>query len=140
MHTPENKALVREYFAELWNHKRVELLSRYVAADCQVHFPAGQERRIRDVQEWMQSTFAVFGDAHFQVEALIGDEELVACRWRFTGTNTGDVLGTKATYRQVEYPGMSWFRLASGKIVEIWANQDSFGLLQQLGITPVPGQ
>jgi hypothetical protein len=31
-------------------------------------------------------------------------------------------------------------RVAHGKIIEEWSNQDWLGLLQQLGVVPVPGQ
>jgi predicted SnoaL-like aldol condensation-catalyzing enzyme len=37
-------------------------------------------------------------------------------------------------------PGMSIFRIANGKIVEHWGENDAMGLLMQLGVLPAPGQ
>jgi predicted SnoaL-like aldol condensation-catalyzing enzyme len=35
---------------------------------------------------------------------------------------------------------MSIFRIANGKIVEHWGENDALGTMQQLGFIPAPGQ
>jgi len=35
---------------------------------------------------------------------------------------------------------MTIYRLAAGKIVEVWWSKDMFSLLIQLGVIPPPGQ
>jgi predicted ester cyclase len=42
--------------------------------------------------------------------------------------------------KQVTVTGMLIARVANGKIIEEWGNTDWMGLLQQLGVVPIPGQ
>ena len=61
--------------------------------------------------------------------------------WR--GTNTGDIvtpMHIPATGKQVTVAGITIVRFAGGKGVEVWNQQDSLGVFQQLGLIPVPGQ
>jgi predicted ester cyclase len=41
--------------------------------------------------------------------------------------------------KQIEMTGITIFRLANGKLIEGWTNEDLFGMLQQLGAVPAPG-
>jgi predicted ester cyclase len=51
-----------------------------------------------------------------------------------SGTHTGDFYGIPATGKRVEFTGMYIARIADGKIVEHWAEEDAYGLLLQLGL------
>ena len=44
------------------------------------------------------------------------------------------------TGKQFTMPGISIVRLAGGKSVEQWVVHDQLGMLQQLGLIPVPAQ
>ncbi|MBL8132876.1 MAG: ester cyclase [Anaerolineae bacterium] len=57
-------------------------------------------------------------------------------RWTFSGTHTGSYMGYAGTGRSVSVTGMNVFRIADGKIIELWTNGDDLGELQQLGIIP----
>jgi predicted ester cyclase len=48
--------------------------------------------------------------------------------------HTGEFMGAAPTGRQVIVTGMNLFRIAGGKIVEIWLNADDLSELQQLGV------
>jgi predicted ester cyclase len=56
-------------------------------------------------------------------------------------THTGvSIFGAPAgTGKKVKTTGISLYRIANGKIVEHWAEMDSLGVLQQLGLMPSPG-
>ncbi len=43
------------------------------------------------------------------------------------------------TGKQVAFSGMESYRIADGKIVEIWACSDTLGVFQQLGVIPPMG-
>jgi predicted ester cyclase len=49
-------------------------------------------------------------------------------------------MGIPATGKLVTVTGTDIFRIAGGKIVELWQHWDQLGLLQQLGVIPTPGQ
>ena len=49
-------------------------------------------------------------------------------------------MGISATGNQIEVKGIEVFRIADGKIVELWASMDNLGMMQQLGVLPPMGQ
>ena len=49
-------------------------------------------------------------------------------------------MGIPPTGVQVRVTGISFFRIAGGKIVERWLNRDALGMMQQLGFKLVPPQ
>jgi len=50
-----------------------------------------------------------------------------------TGTNTGSFMGIPPTGKHVSFTGIYIARIADGKIVEHWGEEDSVSMLQQLG-------
>ncbi len=47
-------------------------------------------------------------------------------------------MGMPPSGKQLTFTGITTVRMANGKIVERWANVDELGLLQQLGVVPLP--
>lgn len=47
-------------------------------------------------------------------------------------------LGMPPTGKHVTSSGISIFRIAGGKIVEHWGENDALGTFQQLGLIPTP--
>lgn len=81
---------------------------------------------------------SAFSDAHWHVEDLLADGDLVVTRWYGTGVQDGDLPGIPAAGGRVHVPGMWWQRLAGGQIVESWQVWDTLAMLQQLGAIPAP--
>jgi len=79
-------------------------------------------------------------DLHFTIEDQMAEGDKVVTRYTAGGTHLGPFMGIPPTGKQVTATGMSIIRVANGKIVEEWANGDDLGLLQQLGVNPMPGQ
>jgi predicted ester cyclase len=61
-------------------------------------------------------------------------------RWSSTGTHNGVFMGIPPTGKPTTVTGIDIFRIAGGKLVELWQNWDQLGLLQQIGAIPAPGQ
>jgi predicted ester cyclase len=55
------------------------------------------------------------------------------------GTHRGDFLGIAPTHRAIAYEAIDISRFADGKLVEHWGIPDYLTLLQQLGVTRLPG-
>jgi hypothetical protein len=57
-----------------------------------------------------------------------------------TGTNTGpfELSGLPPTGRPVTMTGQEIFRVADGKLAELWHQEDVPGMLSQLGLEPPP--
>ena len=64
---------------------------------------------------------------------MLAEGDLVAARWTMDGTNTGPWGDQPPTGRHVRFSGVNIFRLAGGKVVEIWNHRDDLGVAQQLG-------
>ena len=140
MSTEDNKALVRRY-QETHNTNNLGALDDIVAADIISHsslpgVPAGLEGGKMVHMMFMSA----FPDGHVTIDDLVAEGDKVVERFTFTGTNRGSFLGAPPTGKRVTATGMSVFRIAGGKIVEHWGQNDTMGVMQQLGLIPSPGQ
>lgn len=139
MSAEENKDVVRRYWEEVWNQKRLNMLEEFVAPVHTIHLPGGQAHRPPSIPVWVDQAMISFPDVHFTLEDMIAEGDRVATRWSYLATHTGPFLGIPPTGRQVTDSGTTTVRIEDGKIAEMWVNQDSLGLLQQLGVVRRPG-
>ena len=70
---------------------------------------------------------AAFPNGLITTDGLIAEGDQVVERFSFRGTNTGSLMHSPATGKNVTFTGVSVFRIANGKIVEHWGAQDAFG-------------
>jgi steroid delta-isomerase-like uncharacterized protein len=134
--TPEqNKAIIRRFYEEVWNKGNVDVAHEVFAEDYERHDlrpgtalpgPGGQAKIAADFR-------VAFPDVHMTVGLMIAEDDLVAARWTIDGTNTGPWGGQPPTGKPIHYHGVNIFRLAGGKVVEIWNHRDDLGAMQQTG-------
>ncbi len=84
--------------------------------------------------EWLKSVWS--SDWRMTVDEIIAEDECVMVRWTFYGTHQGEYSGLPATNKHVIYAGINIFRMAAGKIAEVWDISDRLWLWQQLGVLP----
>jgi steroid delta-isomerase-like uncharacterized protein len=136
MSAQDHKTITRRYFEDVWNRKDLAAIDELVAADVVGHVPGTTIRDVTVLKERVNTLYAIYSEPHFTVEDQIAEGDKALVRWTFRGTHTGDYMGRQATGKQVTATGMNLFRLANGKIAEIWLNADDLGELQQLGVIP----
>jgi len=56
------------------------------------------------------------------------------------GYHAGEMGGIAPTNREVTFPYIVIFRIAGGKITEVWENFDTYDFLKQLGTVPPLGE
>jgi predicted ester cyclase len=56
------------------------------------------------------------------------------------GTHEGELLGIPRTGKKIQMSGIVIWRIKNGKIIEHWGQNDTLGLLQQLGVLPPLGE
>ena len=78
-----------------------------------------------------------FPDYQTIIDDLFAEGDKVAARITMTGTHTGSFMGIPATSKHVSFTGIYIARIANGKIVEHWGEEDGVSLLQQLGVMSV---
>jgi predicted ester cyclase len=61
-----------------------------------------------------------------------------AARWSARGTHEADLFGIPPTGREISIRGISFFRFSDGRIAEDWVEENTFEVLQQLGVIPAP--
>jgi steroid delta-isomerase-like uncharacterized protein len=135
-----NKAIIRRY-RQAHNQNDMAALDEIVAADLITHsqlpnVPPGREGG----KMVHQGSLASFPDGKTTTDDLIAGDDKVVERFTFVGTQKGEFLGIPATGKQIKVTGISVFRIANGKIVEHWGENDAMGLMMQLGVLPAPGQ
>lgn len=135
---PDSETVIRRWFAEVWNQRRVDRIHELWAPHGVAHGLAeGGADDVHGPDEWrafVESMLAEFDEFHIEVEDAVADGEKVAVRWTLTGTYVGEVLipGVEKG-RRVRAAGMSMARIQYGQIVEGWNVWDILGMMRQLG-------
>ena len=135
MSTDANKAIIRDFFDQVWNQGDEAAIDRFVAADAAGNDPDFGIGREGFKQQW-RNWRAAFPDLHFEVEELVAEDDVVVSRWTLTGTHTGEFLGIAPTGRAIRVGGMSLDHLKDGLLVSGFDGWDNLGLRQQLGAIP----
>ena len=95
---------------------------------------------VEDLKQFSVMLCSGFPDFRGTIEDLFAAEgHKVVLRFTFRGTHQGEFMGVAPTGRQVTMAGIDILRVADGKIVELWGQEDMLGMKQQLGVVPEPG-
>ena len=133
-----NKAVARRFLNELWNGSNFAIVDELLARDYDGHSSTvirGPEGAVAFIPRLR----AAFPDFQFRVLDQIAEGDKVATRWKLFGTHEGTFQGAPPSGRRVEMTGITIFRVADGKLIEGWTNEDVHGMLQQIGAVPTPG-
>jgi len=130
-----NKAMVRRYFDEIMNKGNPEAIDEMIAPECVFTIPTLPEPfygpdGYRQLIELLRSAFP---DLLFKVEDELAEGDIVVDRWTASGTSKGPFNGMPPSGQPFEIEGIGWYRLRDGKFIENRVNEDSLGLLQQIG-------
>ena len=134
MSIEENKTIVRRY-QEIYNSNDLDRLTEVVSEDVLTpNIMPGIPQGLEGAKVAHRLMLAGFPDYQTVIEDMLAEGEKVAARIRMTGTHTGEFMGIPATGKRVKFTGIYIARIANGKIVEHWGEEDSVSLLQQLGV------
>jgi predicted ester cyclase len=126
----ENKALVRREQQELWNHTGdLDAAEELFAAE-------EAEAARQEAANFREG----FPDVANTIEDLIAEGDKVVARWRSRATHQGEYMGIPPTGKEVEFTGISFYRIEGGKIAQSWNIEDKLGLMRQIGAYPEPEQ
>ena len=103
--------------------------------DCVVHI-TGNAEPVRGVGPWKEFVggfLRAFPDLQFTMEDQLVQGDLVAFRWRATGTHTGPLGPAPATGKRIAIDGLIVDRVVGGKVQARWEQFDQSLMLQQLG-------
>jgi steroid delta-isomerase-like uncharacterized protein len=133
-----NKAIVRSFFEELWNQRKLSLAEELFAEDCVTHQlrfgndPAGAPRGPAAMKHHVADWLAAFPDIHFTIKQMLAEGDRVMTQCVMRGTHSAPWLGVPPTRKVITIQMFVVHRIANGLIAEDWVLVDSFGVFQQL--------
>jgi predicted ester cyclase len=136
-----NKTVSRRWI-EVFNERDDAGEADVRAEDYVAYAPASLESAPLDSEAWTRFLAGFvegFPDLRITIEDAVAEGDLVAQRVHFEGTHTGEFQGLPPTNRKVDFHGLELNRFVDGRVAEHWFQLDSLTLLQQLGLTVVPG-
>ncbi len=138
MAAEQNKAVARRWFDEVCNGRKPAVADEIFSADHRYHDPGapGTAAGPSGMKQLASTYYTAFGDARWTIHDVFAVDDVVIVRWSGAGTHTAELNGLPATGRKVSVPGIMISRIRDGKIQESWANWDTLGMLQQLGVAP----
>ena len=96
-------------------------------------------RAARRVKRLFAEFRRAFPDWHEEIVQLVAEGDVVAGRFRCSGTHRGEFLGEAPTHKRMEVEEVFFLRAEGGKFVDFWALEDSMGRMRQLGLLPSHG-
>jgi steroid delta-isomerase-like uncharacterized protein len=135
----QNKADIRRLCSEVYNAKHFDAFEEIVAPDFVDSTPlSGMGADAESLKHFLNAVQAAFPDNHLAIEHVIAEDDKVAVQWTSYNLHTGEpFLNIPASSNPITITGTTIYRPVEGQLVEMWHNEDTLGLLQQLGMIPV---
>jgi predicted ester cyclase len=140
MSIASNKVIVRRYFEEVLDKRKLDILDELVAPDCIIHRPEASApiRGLEAFKRALESILAVYSEFETTIHDLIAEEDRIACRLSHRAINrsrwTSRLGSHHVAGKVVDWAAIAIFRFRDGKIVEEWVSRDELGMLIQLGV------
>lgn len=134
--TEANKSLARRYIEEVLSGGDLKALDQLVAAEYVDSSPGGAEngRGPEAVRTAQGRVRALFKDIRYQIDLLVAEGEKVVAHYSVRAVRKPDSeIDAGDAGREITIPGMTIFRIASGRIAETWTINDQLGMFRQLG-------
>ena len=136
-----SKATMRRYFG-VFERGNIDLLDELLASGYINHSPATPDlptgpEGVKGVVSMFRSAMP---DLKVIIEDMIAEGEKVATYYTLEGTHEGELFGVPPTGQRLSNKSITVERVSDGKIREHWRVSDELGLMQQLGVIPVPEQ
>jgi steroid delta-isomerase-like uncharacterized protein len=128
-----NKAAVRDCFEQA-SQGNFDALHAIVSPDYVLH--PEEARGPQGLAEVVQVYRDALSGLNVTIEQQFTEGDYVATRTTIRGRHDGDLMGTPATGREVEFGGLTISRCRDGKIEEEWELVDVTTLLRQVGVLP----
>jgi steroid delta-isomerase-like uncharacterized protein len=138
MSIEQNKSIVRKY-TELTNARDLDGAFAHFSPNFVDHaVRPGMPTGIEGTRMFFNMLFTAFPDLRATIEDIIAEGDKVVDRMTCEGTHQGMFMGVPPTGKHVKWSFIDINRIVDGKVVEHWAEADTIGMMQQLGLVPPP--
>jgi predicted ester cyclase len=134
-----NKSLVRRFLEEAVSTANLDLFDEICGPDYVWHGEAGpteknEVRGLDNFKEAVAEFTKALPDLKVEIQDMIAEGDKVAVRFTERGTHTGaPFAGISPSGKRVVWTCIGIYRVANGKLVEEWFNEDSLAIMKQLG-------
>jgi steroid delta-isomerase-like uncharacterized protein len=126
MTTAELKARTLEGFERMFNQGDLDYVDNAVAPDAIDHQEPEGTDFAAHLKHVISTLRTAFPDLRFEIQELIGEADVVACRSTMSGTHQGPLrigpmAGLPVNGTRIEVPHMHFFRYdAEGRLTDLW--------------------
>jgi predicted ester cyclase len=136
-----NKLVVHRLFDEVWNGRRLDLISELYSpdfvADYRPYAPLRSGRQA--VLDMVERAWTTFPDYHEELLALVADGDVVAVHLQITGTQLGAWGVVPPSGRRLQFEEMLWLTFdGDGRVAHQRGIVDNLAGLRQAGVVPSP--
>jgi steroid delta-isomerase-like uncharacterized protein len=130
-----NKDLAERFHMDIFVAGRLEAADEILSADFTAHPPVHPDfaRGPNGVKLWANTLRSAIPDMAISHSHVTAEGDLVTVRWESSGTHNGALMGVPPSGNFVRTSGIDLFRIADGRIAELWQEWDSLGFMQQIG-------
>jgi steroid delta-isomerase-like uncharacterized protein len=134
----ENKALIRRFYEEVWNQRKLKVVDELLSASHALQEPnmSGAQTGPALYKQRVVELTTAFPDLCFTLEDTIAEGEKVVASWTLSGTHRNEYLGIAATGKKISLEGITIHHIKNGKILDSYTRWDALGLMRQLGAIP----
>lgn len=137
-----NKRAAQQVF-DVWDGGDIDALDDVLAEDLTFHGNpeevVGASHGREAYKENLHMLRAGFPDLFFRAHEVVAEDDTVMAYCTFGGTHEGELMGIEPTGNSVEAGWFGRYRFDDGKLVEVIALPDLFGMFLQLGVIEPPG-
>jgi steroid delta-isomerase-like uncharacterized protein len=129
----ENIAIVRRFYAEVFNEKNLDLADALIAPNFKNHAaPPGMQDGPEGIKALVSLLYENFPDDRHDVEDIFASGDRVAVRCLHHGTHQGVYFGLPASGKHVSQEEMHIIRMEGGRLAEHWGVRDDLGFRRQM--------
>src|SRR6267143_1043378 len=105
----DNKAIVRRLYEEVWNKRKLEIISEIISPSHALQAPniSGSSIGPAAYKRNVSLFFACYPDLRLTIQDIISEKEKVVACWTMSGTHKGDYMGVPATNKKVSVDGIT---------------------------------
>jgi len=129
-----NKSLIRRNFEVIWSDCNLSVADDIIAPDYVGHIATLSEP-VHGVDAFKQMVMLYHmaaPDIRFMIQDEVAEGSKVATRWIAHGTHRGEFMGIAPSGQTLSVTGMSFHRVANGRIQESWDDWDALTVLQNM--------
>ena len=137
-----NKTLIRKFYQEVWNERKVQEASQYLSPSHALVDPNASESTTgpEAYQAVVARFLRAFSGLKFEVQDMVCEKDKVVASWMITGVHTGEYNGIAPTNKKIAVEGISIHQISNGKIMDTSSVWDTLGLLKKIGAVVTVGR